>query len=118
MLQWNYHWSSAYGSAHWSVSEPDRQGYDVVPVKAAHLSKDGKTVFLEIDGLKPVMQMQISCNLDAADGSRIKQDVWNTIHALGPELSAEKWEQAADAGSTKSEAIPKSERPESKGTGN
>jgi hypothetical protein len=87
VLQWNYHWSSEYGSKHWSVLNPDKQGYDTLEVKKATLLADGKTVFLEIPGLKPVMQMRISCNLDAKDGTRIKTDVYNTIHALGPAFS-------------------------------
>ena len=61
----------------------DRQGYDVLTVRSARLLKDGRTVFLEVPGLQPVMQMKISVNLDAADGTEIRQDVHNTIHALG-----------------------------------
>jgi hypothetical protein len=39
-------------------------------------------VFLAIPGIKPVMQMQIKLNVDAADGSQLKQTIWNTIHNL------------------------------------
>jgi hypothetical protein len=45
-------------------------------------------VFLEIPDLRPVMQMKISCNLDAADGGEIRTDIYNTIHALGAAFGA------------------------------
>ncbi len=86
ILQWNYRWSSEYGSKHWSVKNPDAQGYDTVEVKSAKLLPDGKSVFLAIDGLKPVMQMRISVNVDCKDGDTIKTDVYNTIHALAPAM--------------------------------
>ncbi|QOV87649.1 DUF6797 domain-containing protein [Humisphaera borealis] len=85
ILQWNYRWSAEYGSKHWSVKNPDAQGYDTVDVKSAKLLPDGRSVFLTIDGLKPVMQMRISVNIDCKDGETIKTDVYNTIHALAPE---------------------------------
>lgn len=87
ILQWNYHWTSEYGSKHWSVLNPDKQGYDTVEIKKATLLPDGKTVFLEVPGLRPVMQMRISCNIEAKDGTVIKTDIHNTIHALGAAYS-------------------------------
>jgi type 1 glutamine amidotransferase len=87
ILQWNYKWSANYGSPHFSARNPAKQGYDTVEVKSARLLPDGKTVFLEIPDLRPVMQMKISYRLDAADGTEMKQDVYNTIHALGPALT-------------------------------
>lgn len=44
--RWNYHWSAEYGSKHWSVVRPDREGQDPVPVAAASLSDDGAAVSL------------------------------------------------------------------------
>jgi len=82
ILQWNYRWSSEYGSKHWSVKNPDQQGYDTVEVKSAKLLADGKSVLLAIDSLKPVMQMRISINVDCKDGETIKTDLYNTIHAV------------------------------------
>ncbi len=87
--QWNYHWSRAYGSAHWSVNEPTRQGQDILAIKSAHVSKDGLSVFLEVPGIQPVMQMMITANLTAADGTNIRNDIWNTIHNLGPAFNVE-----------------------------
>lgn len=32
--------------------------------------------------MKPVMQMQIQINVDAADGELVKHTIWNTVHEL------------------------------------
>jgi hypothetical protein len=86
VIQWNYRWGSEYGSKHWSAKDPQKQGYDTLEVKRATLLPDGKSVFLEVDGLGPVMQMRVSCNVDAKDGTEIRTDLYNTIHAVGPKL--------------------------------
>ncbi|HWE02327.1 MAG TPA: DUF6797 domain-containing protein [Tepidisphaeraceae bacterium] len=88
VLQWNYKWAAAYGSRFYSIRDIPRQGYDTLTVKSAKLLKDGRTVFLEIPDLRPAMTTKITCNLDAADGTTIQQDVHCTIHALGPVFTA------------------------------
>ena len=100
---WNYVWSSAYGSPEISTLEtaekPAELGKDGEPqytraqaaqkkhdpltVKSATLSADGKSVFLEIPEIKPVMQMSIKFGLKTADGVDLRSEVINTIHALG-----------------------------------
>ena len=87
---WNYKWTSGYGSGEYSTlpepSGPDKEkrkkAHDPLAVKAAKLSEDGRTVHLEIEGLKPVMQMRISCRIAAADKSPVALDIYNTIHEL------------------------------------
>ena len=81
--QWNYRWTRNYGSAHYSVENPKRKGQDEVEILAAELSADGKTVFLEIEDIQPVMQMKINLNIKAADGSPVKLVIHNTINKLG-----------------------------------
>ncbi len=80
--QWNYKWTANYGSPHFSVANPRKQGQDEVEVADVTLSEDGKTVFLEIDDLQPVMQMQIKYNIQAADGTELKNSVWLTINKV------------------------------------
>jgi hypothetical protein len=46
------------------------------------LSADGRTVVLRIPGLKPVMQMQIDMNLNAADGTGVNAVITNTVNAI------------------------------------
>ena len=100
---WNYLWSAAYGSPEFSTIEPvekpadaGKQGeaqfsktqiaqkkHDPLVVKSVTLSADGRSVFLEIPEIKPVMQMAIKFGLKAADGTELLSEVINTIHALG-----------------------------------
>jgi hypothetical protein len=67
-------------------------------VKSVRLSKDHKSVFLEIPGIKPVMQMEIQYNIDTADGASIEQEIYNTIHALRPAMAAEDLEKPVARG--------------------
>jgi hypothetical protein len=99
--EWDYKWSSDYGSpefkhsllanreefekagtaiqAKFSVPEKEARGHDKVEVKSVKLSVDKKTALLELADVHPVMQMKISTNIKAADGKTIKQDVWSSI---------------------------------------
>jgi hypothetical protein len=83
LQQWNYRWTENYGSAHYKVSDPKKQGHDDVEVDSASLSPDGKTVTLKVDNLRPVMQMRIQYNLKAADGATVKSAIHHTINAIG-----------------------------------
>jgi hypothetical protein len=81
--RWNYRWTSGYGSPHFKVSDPSKQGEDALEVKSAKLSPDRRSVFLEIGDLKPVMQMKIGYRVEAAAGGELKGAVYHTVHALG-----------------------------------
>ncbi|MBA4106988.1 MAG: hypothetical protein C0485_14665 [Pirellula sp.] len=80
--QWNYQWSSTYGSYHYSVKEPERVGHDQLDVQAATLSNDGKTLLLRVDGLQPVDQIQVSLDVTTAAGEPVKANVYGTINGL------------------------------------
>ncbi|MEO5804390.1 MAG: hypothetical protein ABIR24_12760 [Verrucomicrobiota bacterium] len=82
--QWNYRYSKEYGSKEYSVHSPEEVGHDPMDVESAKLLADGRTVFLEIPNLQPVMQMQIQYNVNAADGKTIRGEIFNTINQLGP----------------------------------
>ncbi len=84
--QWQYRYARSYGSEEYSVAHPDRVGHDPVRVRSAHLLEDGKSVFLEIPGIAPVMQMHVSGALEAADGTDVPLEIFNTIHRLRPAL--------------------------------
>ncbi|HZE97977.1 MAG TPA: DUF6797 domain-containing protein [Planctomycetota bacterium] len=87
---WNYKWTSNYGSGEYSTlpEEPGqpkdakKKTHDPLTVKSAKVGDDGKSVFLEIEGVKPVMQMKITMRLQAADGSPANYEIYNTIHEL------------------------------------
>jgi hypothetical protein len=80
--RWNYRWTSSYGSPDYSVSNPEKQGRDIVAVKAAKLSEDGRHLFLQIPDLRPAMQMKIRYNLAAADGKAMRNEFYATINGL------------------------------------
>ncbi len=46
------------------------------------LSEDRTKAFLEIPTIQPVMQMKISANIKAGDGTPMKHEVWNSIWNL------------------------------------
>ena len=80
--RWNYLWQQRYGSKDYKLSD-GKIGRDKVAVKSATVSKDGRSVFLEIEDMKPCMQMLIRYKLTGADGARVSQEIYNTIHKLG-----------------------------------
>jgi len=84
--QWNYQWTSKYGSKEYKVSEPSATGHDKAEVRSARLLPGGLEVFLEIPNLAPVMQMKIEFDLETANGDEMIGALHNTIHALGPAL--------------------------------
>jgi hypothetical protein len=80
--QWNLHYTSDYGSKEYSVENPKQVGHDPVDIESATLSPDGKTIFLKIDGVKPVMQMKIQMKLKGADGAPANYTIYNTIQKV------------------------------------
>jgi hypothetical protein len=79
VLQWNYKWQRRYGSDDWSLARPGEQGRDTVAVAAVRLSDDGRTATVKIPGLRPVDQMRIRFDVQAADGARIRETVYLTV---------------------------------------
>ena len=80
--EWNYLWAETYGSDQYSIQFPGRKGHDQLTITALKLSRDGRTVFLTIPGLRPVNQVELRLNLAAADGSRFKELAYLTINAV------------------------------------
>jgi hypothetical protein len=80
--RWNYRWTEDYGSPEFSVTDPNKKAHDPVAVKSARLSADGRTVFLELAVVAPVMQQKIKFSLQAADGTRVSQEIYHTINKV------------------------------------
>ncbi len=89
--QWNYQWTQNYGSKMYSIKDPakvvgDKKqgafGGDTIAIQSIKLSADKKTVFIEIAGLKPVMQSRIRYNIKATDGTVLKQELFHTINRV------------------------------------
>ena len=85
VLRWNYRWAAEYGSRQWSLTDPAKQGYDTMVVKSAKVLPDGKSVFLEVEDVRPVMQMQIGYDVEAGDGTQVRGEIYNTVHTMGAE---------------------------------
>ena len=83
--QWNYRYSSNYGSKDYSVKDPEKEGHDEVGIASAKLSQDGRSVSLRVPGLGPVMQMRLRYSLSSVEGKAFRGEVYPTIHALRPE---------------------------------
>ncbi|MBG88042.1 MAG: hypothetical protein CMO80_14220 [Verrucomicrobiales bacterium] len=81
---WNYLWSKAYGSDDYSVNRPGEKGRDALEVKSAKLLQDGKSVFLEIPGIRKAHQFALEYNLTSAKGLKKKDTFYATLNELGP----------------------------------
>jgi hypothetical protein len=80
--QWNYIWSSDYGSPEVSIDDPRKRGREPVQIDSVSVSEDRRSVTLHIAGLRPVMQMRIQMKLQAADGTPVDYDIYNTINRV------------------------------------
>ncbi len=78
--QWNYRYAARYGSKDYSVADPDKEGRDEVVVRSAKVLPDGKSVFIQTDELKPVMQMEVRYNLPFASGASAAGPLYLTLN--------------------------------------
>lgn len=84
---WNYRYSGAYGSPEVSVKNPEKTVHDKLDVRGARLGKDGRTVFLEVEGLQPADQYSVKYSLKATDGTELKSEVIGTIRKLAAAMN-------------------------------
>ena len=87
--QWNYLYSSQYGSPEYSVRNPGTVGHDLVTIDSVRLLEDTRAVFVEIRDLVPCMNMHLRMHLTAADGTAFKTDLFPTILQLGKHFHRE-----------------------------
>lgn len=80
--RWNYIRSENYGSPEIGVKDPNKKGRENLNITGAKLSGDGKTVRLQIEDLRPVMQQAIKFDLKAKDGTKVTQEIQQTIHEI------------------------------------
>ncbi len=82
--QWDYRWTEQYGSANWSVKNPDEEGQDTVAVKEVEVSNGGKTILLKLaeTDLQPVDQMRVVLSLQSEDGQPYQDSMYMTIHKI------------------------------------
>ncbi len=80
--QWNYRWTTNYGSKEYSVTDPEKVGRDPVEIRSIKLAEDSRSVFLEMADLKPVMQMRVKFNIQSDDGAPVTGELYNTINKV------------------------------------
>ena len=80
--QWNYLWSSQYGSKDWSILNPKKNGRDPVLIEAAKLKQDNRTVVLTVPGLTKAMQFELKYDMDDAGGELVRGSMAGTINNL------------------------------------
>lgn len=85
--EWNYLYSAGYGSPEFSVREPGRQGHDLVEVKSIRLLPDGRSVFIEIPQMHPVMQFHIHMRLKTKSGHSFVPDLYASVFELRTDFS-------------------------------
>ncbi|MBL64615.1 MAG: hypothetical protein CML14_00230, partial [Puniceicoccaceae bacterium] len=85
--QWNYLHSEAYGSPEYSVRNPGITGHDTVEIRSLHALKDGKSIFVEIPQLHPVMQFHLHLELKTRDGRPFAPDLYYSIFHQGEEFT-------------------------------
>lgn len=107
--QWNYVHSANYGSPDFKVSNPKEEGHDEVRIASATLLSDERTVFLEIDSLRPVNQLSIGFALDPVQGVKARHTIAYTLHKVPSEkFQGEELHQTQDRLSSAQEAKLKS----------
>jgi len=77
---WHYLRTSKYGSPEFKANGVP--GHDRLPVSASYLSKDEKSIFIAIPGMKPVMQLQVSYDLKLKQGRSFLGRIYTTAYQL------------------------------------
>jgi hypothetical protein len=78
--RWNYLRTSAYGSPHFKLD--GSKGQESLLPTRSYLSRDGKSLFLAIPGMKSVMQMRLGSALATQDGIQFEQNIYLTPREL------------------------------------
>lgn len=79
--QWDYLWTANYGSPEVKPGGKD-PGHARLPISAITLGADGKTVFVAVDDLKPVMQFTLKYKIASATGDDLNQTFVGTINVV------------------------------------
>jgi hypothetical protein len=82
--QWNYRWTDAYGSFHYSAKDPQAIGHDRLEIASVQRLPEENAVFLRIPHLQPVDQLHIHTDIFAADGTPLTFDIYGTVNAMTP----------------------------------
>ena len=82
LATWHYKRTYQYGSAQFKAD--GTTGMDRLAPSSAYLSKDGKSVFIGVPGMIPVMQLRIGWSLATKDGQSFQDTAYTTPYELPP----------------------------------
>ncbi len=77
---WGYQRTYKYGSPQFKAD--GTPGQDALTASSAYLSRDGKSVFIGVPGLKPVQQLRVGWSLATADGKPFDENAYTTPYEL------------------------------------
>lgn len=80
LATWHYIRTYKYGSP--QLKADGTPGLDWLTAGSAYLSKDGRSVFVGVPGMKPVMQLRIGWSLATADGAKFEENAYTTPYEL------------------------------------
>jgi cytochrome c2 len=80
IMSWHYQRTYKYGSPQFKAD--GTPGMDRLTPSAAYLSRDGRSVFIAVPGMKPVMQMQVGWSLRTAGGGEFAESAYFTPYQL------------------------------------
>jgi hypothetical protein len=80
LQSWAYQRTYKYGSPQYKAD--GTPGQDALTPSAAYLAPDGRSVFVAVPGMKPVMQLRIGWSLATADGRRFDDNAYTTPYEL------------------------------------
>jgi glucose/arabinose dehydrogenase len=80
LTSWHYKRTYQYGSPQFKAD--GTPGIDRLAPSRAYLSRDGRSVFVGVPGMKPVMQMRAGWTLATAAGRTFQDSAYFTPHAL------------------------------------
>jgi glucose/arabinose dehydrogenase/mono/diheme cytochrome c family protein len=77
---WSYQRTYKYGSPMYKAD--GSTGQDELPASSAYVSTDGRSVFVGVPGLKPVMQMRVGWAIATAAGQSFSENAYTTPYEL------------------------------------
>jgi hypothetical protein len=73
---WNYEYAKRYGSPEFSSSSPGSLWHDRMVVRSVSMLNSGKSIFVEMPEMEPIMQLHLRMHLKSADGVVFKADLF------------------------------------------
>ncbi|MES2692225.1 MAG: DUF6797 domain-containing protein [Verrucomicrobiota bacterium] len=80
LQSWSYKRTFKYGSAQYKAD--DTAGQDSLVPSAAYLSQDGRSVFIAVPQMKPVMQLRVGWALATKEGQPFEENAYTTPYEL------------------------------------